>query len=56
MLAAMRILEEKRLNLKPYFTRVIPLDESLQAFDLLGLDLMTLSELPKRAMKLVLIP
>jgi threonine dehydrogenase-like Zn-dependent dehydrogenase len=56
MPAAMRILEEKRLNLKPYFTKVIPLDESMQAFDLLGLDLRTMSEHAKNAMKLVLIP
>jgi len=54
--AAIRILEEKRLNLKPFFTKVIPLDESMQAFDLLGLDLRTMNEHPKRAMKLVLIP
>jgi threonine dehydrogenase-like Zn-dependent dehydrogenase len=56
MVPSIRIFEEKRLNMKPFFTKVIPLEEGLQAFDLLGLDLRTMTEHPKQAMKLVMIP
>ena len=56
MVPSIRIFEEKRLNMKPFFTKVIPLEEGLQAFDMLGLDLRTMTEHPKQAMKLVMIP
>jgi threonine dehydrogenase-like Zn-dependent dehydrogenase len=56
MVPSIRIFEEKRLNMKPFFTKVIPLEEGLQAFDLLGLDLRAMTEHPKQAMKLVMIP
>ena len=56
MVPSIRIFEEKRLNMKPFFTKVIPLEDGLQAFDLLGLDLRTMTEHPKQAMKLVMIP
>jgi hypothetical protein len=56
MVPSIRIFEEKRLNMKPFFTKVIPLDEALGGFDMLGLDLQTMTEHPKRAMKLVMIP
>ena len=56
MVPAIRIFEEKRLNMKPFFTKVIPLEEGLGAFELLGLNLKTLAQQPKRAMKLVMVP
>jgi len=54
MVPAIRIFQEKRLNMKPFFTKVIPLEEGLGAFDDLGLDLKTLQHKPKRAMKIVM--
>jgi hypothetical protein len=40
--------------MQPFFTKVIPFDEGLSAFDMLGLDLKTLAHHPKRAMKIVM--
>ena len=54
MLPAIRILEEKRLNMGPFFTKVIPLEDGINAFDTLGLNLKTLSHHPKSAMKIVM--
>ncbi len=54
MVPAIRIYQENRLNMKPFFTRVIPFDEGLSAFDLLGLDMETLEQKPKQAMKIVM--
>jgi hypothetical protein len=51
---AIRILQEKRLNMKPFFTKVIPLEQGIGAFEWLGLDLKTLQHKPKRAMKIVM--
>jgi threonine dehydrogenase-like Zn-dependent dehydrogenase len=56
MLPAIRILRERRINMKPFFTKVIPLKEGTTAFADLGLDLATLSHHPKRAMKIVVRP
>ena len=42
--------------MEPFFTKVIPLEEGLGAFDLLGLDLKTLTHHPKNAMKIVMKP
>ena len=56
MVPSIRIFQEKRLNMKPFFTKVIPLEEGLGAFELLGLNLKTLAQQPKRAMKLVMVP
>ena len=54
MLPAIRIFQENRLNMKPFFTKVIPLEDGLSAFDDLGLDLTTQSHHPKKAMKIVM--
>ena len=54
MVPSIRIFQEKRFNMKPFFTKVIPLEEGLGAFDLLGLDIKTLSHHPKNAMKIVM--
>ncbi len=54
MVPSIRIYQEKRLNMKPFFTKVIPLQQGLSAFDDLGLDLATLTHHPKRAMKIVM--
>jgi hypothetical protein len=42
--------------MKPFFTKVISLDQGLGAFDLLGLDIETMEHHPKRAMKIVMKP
>jgi threonine dehydrogenase-like Zn-dependent dehydrogenase len=56
MLPAIRILREGRINTKPFFTKIIPLEDGVSAFAELGLDLNTLTHHPKRAMKIVLKP
>ncbi len=56
MVPSIRIFQENRLNMGPFFTKVIPLEEGLDAFADLGLDLATLTHHPKRAMKIVMIP
>lgn len=54
MVPSIRIFQENRLNMKPFFTKVIPLEEGLSAFDCLGLDINTLTHHPKSAMKIVM--
>lgn len=54
MVPSIRIFQENRLNMKPFFTKVIPLEEGLSAFDCLGLDIDTLTHHPKSAMKIVM--
>lgn len=54
MVPSIRIYQEKRLNMNPFFTKVIPFDDGLCAFDLLGLDMKTLEHKPKQAMKIVM--
>jgi threonine dehydrogenase-like Zn-dependent dehydrogenase len=54
MVPSIRLFQEKRLNMEPFFTKVIPFDQGLGAFDLLGLDLKTLTHHPKSAMKVVM--
>ena len=54
MVPSIRIFRENRLNMAPFFTKVIPLDEGLQAFELLGLNMKTLEHHPKSAMKIVM--
>jgi (R,R)-butanediol dehydrogenase/meso-butanediol dehydrogenase/diacetyl reductase len=56
MVPAVRIFQEQRLDMGSFFTKVIPLDEGIQAFDDLGLDLHSLSHHPKSAMKIVMKP
>jgi (R,R)-butanediol dehydrogenase/meso-butanediol dehydrogenase/diacetyl reductase len=54
MVPSIRIFREKRFNMKPFFTKIVPLEEGLGAFDLLGLDIDTLTQHPKSAMKIVM--
>lgn len=54
MVPAIRLFQEKRLNMKPFFTQVISLDDAPKAFSDLGLDLATLQHKPKNAMKIVM--
>ena len=54
MVPSIRIFQENRLNMKSFFTKVIPLTEGLQAFEWLGLDMKTLQHKPKGAMKIVM--
>ena len=54
MVPSIRIFQENRLNMKPFFTKVIPLEEGLGAFECLGLDIKTLTHHPKSAMKIVM--
>jgi threonine dehydrogenase-like Zn-dependent dehydrogenase len=54
MVPAIRIFQEKRLNMNPFFTKVVRLEDGLKAFDELGLDLKTLTHHPKSAMKIVM--
>ena len=54
MVPSIRIFQEKRLNMDSFFTTIIPFSEGLGAFDLLGLDLKTLTHHPKQAMKIVM--
>jgi len=56
MLPAARILREGRINMKPFFTKVIPLEQGVGAFHDLGLDLATMTHHPKSAMKIVVKP
>ncbi len=54
MVPSIRIFQENRLNMKPFFTKVLSLNDGLDAFDMLGLDIKTLTHHPKSAMKLVM--
>jgi (R,R)-butanediol dehydrogenase/meso-butanediol dehydrogenase/diacetyl reductase len=56
MVPSIRIYQEKRLNMAHFFTKVISLEDGFSAFDMLGLDLKTLSHHPKSAMKVVMKP
>jgi threonine dehydrogenase-like Zn-dependent dehydrogenase len=56
MVPSIRLYQENRLNMAPFFTKVIPLEEGLNAFNMLGLDMKTLSHCPKSAMKIVMKP
>jgi threonine dehydrogenase-like Zn-dependent dehydrogenase len=56
MVPSIRIFQENRLNMKPFFTQVIPLEDGVEAFCDLGLDPLTLTHGPKKAMKIVMKP
>ncbi len=56
MLPSIRIFQEHRLNMQPFFTKTIPLSDGIKAFNDLGLDLQTLTHHPKSAMKIVMKP
>jgi (R,R)-butanediol dehydrogenase / meso-butanediol dehydrogenase / diacetyl reductase len=54
MVPSIRIYQENRLNIKPFFTKIIPFEEGLSAFGCLGLNLKDMSHQPKSAMKIVM--
>jgi len=54
MVPSIRIFQENRLNMGPFFTKILPFDDGLCAFDMLGLDMKTLEHKPKSAMKIVM--
>ncbi|TDA65915.1 MAG: hypothetical protein D9V45_02940 [Chloroflexi bacterium] len=56
MVPSIRIFRENRLNMGPFFTKVISLDDGIKAFEYLGLDIKTLDRIPKQAMKIVMKP
>lgn len=56
MVPSIRIFREERLNMAPFFTKVISLDDGPTAFEDLGLDMKTLGQIPKKAMKIVMRP
>ena len=56
MVPSIRIFRENRLNMGPFFTKVISLDDGIKAFEYLGLDMKTLDRIPKQAMKIVMKP
>ena len=56
MLPAIKIYQGNKIDMKPFFTKVIPLEEGVGAFPKLGLDLETMELVPKSAMKIVLKP
>jgi (R,R)-butanediol dehydrogenase/meso-butanediol dehydrogenase/diacetyl reductase len=56
MVPSISIFRENRLDMSHFFTKVIPLDEGVSAFSMLGLDIKTLSRGPKSAMKIVMKP
>jgi threonine dehydrogenase-like Zn-dependent dehydrogenase len=55
-LPAIRILQAGKIDMGPFFTEKIPLENGVDAFAKLGLDMNTLKPIPKNAMKLVLFP
>ncbi len=56
MVPSIRIFQEKRLNMEPFFTKVISLDDGPGAFEMLGLNIKTLTHHPKSAMKVIMKP
>jgi (R,R)-butanediol dehydrogenase/meso-butanediol dehydrogenase/diacetyl reductase len=55
-LPAVKILRAGKLDLRPFFTETLGIEEGVNAFGKLGLDLTTLKPIPKKAMKIVLKP
>lgn len=53
---AIRVLQSRKINMAPFFTEVIQLEDGVSAFSKLGLDLKTLNHIPKQAMKIVIKP
>jgi len=56
MVPSIRIYRENRLDMSNFFTKIIKLEEGIEAFKMLGLDMKTLSHGPKSAMKVVMKP
>ena len=56
MVPSVRIFRENRLDMDNFFTKVIKLEDGVDAFKMLGLDVPTLTHGPKSAMKIVMRP
>jgi threonine dehydrogenase-like Zn-dependent dehydrogenase len=56
ILPAIKILQSGKIDMGPFFTEVIKLEDGVTAFSKLGLDLKTLKHIPKQAMKIVVKP
>lgn len=56
MLPAIKLLQTKKLDLSNFFTEVILIEQGVGSFRKLGLDLETMTQVPKQAMKLVIKP
>lgn len=56
MVPSIRVFRENRLNMRPFFTKVITLEDGLEAFEDLGLNMKTLERHEKCAMKIVMKP
>jgi threonine dehydrogenase-like Zn-dependent dehydrogenase len=54
MVPAIRIFQEKRFNMDPFFTKIVRLEDGIKAFNDLGLDISSLTQHPKSAMKIVM--
>jgi len=55
-LPAIKIFQAGKLNMKPFFTEKLKIEDGPSAFGKLGLDLATMTHIPKQALKLVLEP
>jgi threonine dehydrogenase-like Zn-dependent dehydrogenase len=56
MVPSIRLFQEKRLDMSHYTTKVISLDNGVEAFCDLGLDIATMKHGPKNAMKIIMKP
>lgn len=56
MMPAIKLLQARKLDLSNFFTEIIPIENGVGSFKKLGLDLETMSPVPKQAMKLVIKP
>ncbi|MDO9086999.1 MAG: alcohol dehydrogenase catalytic domain-containing protein [Anaerolineaceae bacterium] len=56
MVPSIRIFRENRIDMSNFFTKVISLEEGINAFEDLGLNMKTLEHKPKNAMKIVMKP
>ena len=56
MVPSVGIFRENRLDMDNFFTKVIKLEDGVDAFKMLGLDIPTLTHGPKSAMKIVMRP
>jgi threonine dehydrogenase-like Zn-dependent dehydrogenase len=56
MVPSIRIFRENRIDMDNFFTKVISLEDGINAFEDLGLDMKTLQRIPKKAMKIIMKP
>ena len=56
ILPAIRVFQSGKIDMEPFFTEIVPLEKGLEAIRKVGLDLATMTPIPKKAMKMVLRP